>query len=177
MRSIPGAVLILSATALAAWAGSQSLYLPATGPVAVRFRAEPDPAAARAVLGPLPSEPSLPEPEPASANANAPVPAANEPPPAAPAPAPVLLPSASTATPDAPSVVAPKNPPPAAPAPGQGFVLPAEPNSPAALTPQMLMQFFKDKGGRRDDSGVLVPLTLPPPPVARPSSTATFNSP
>jgi hypothetical protein len=178
MRSTPGAILTFAATALVAWAGSQPLYLPAVGPVPMRFRAAPDPAAARAALGPLPpaqdvpgpSEPAVPE-TPSLARAEAPAAPAPQSPPVAPAaeppPAPVVLPSAPAGT--------PANPPTAAT--NQAFVFPSDPNPPAALTPQMLLQFFKDQASRRDDSGVLVPVAIQPQPANRPSSTATFISP
>jgi hypothetical protein len=176
MRFLAG-ILTAASLCLAAVAGPHAGYLPAVGPVPLRFQA-PATTPNLALLPPLVMEDSRPPALAEGGPARLPLHLQTvidmmdwlrTQAPATPAPLAQLPPSAAT------NSVTTNALPPADPNLANA---PVETSDLPAMSPQMLMQFFKQRGGRQPQTTVVVPQGFTPPPPAAPrSSTATFNTP
>ncbi len=152
-------------------------YLPAVGPSPLRFLSSQQPGAGTSLLPPL----LMNDPVPAAAPpTNSPVKAVAATPPATNAPS--VVPTQARQTNAAPAVVTnavvASPPPPAGPA----FPMVDSADLGKSMTPQMLMQFFKNSGATNQTNGatsaVVLPLFTPPKAVGNPpSSTSTYRTP
>jgi hypothetical protein len=140
--------LLLSIEAMAA--GLRSGYLVTVGPSALRFQQPPTPKTTVTILPPLPVADTTP--------------AATAPP----LPAPVAdQQQTSQATNETVAVQS---------SPALALPLLPEATNEVLVTPQMLLEFFRQKTGHA--TSVVLPLNFIPPQTAyRPSSTASYESP
>jgi hypothetical protein len=142
--------LLLSIEAMAA--GLRPGYLATLGPSALRFQQPPAQKPTAAVLPPLPAAETIPA---AAVTSQASV------------PAPSVIQEMHRSTNDTVAVQSP---------PSLTLPLLPETTNDVLVTPQMLLEFFRQKTGR--ETSVVLPLNFIPPQTSyRPSSTASYDSP